>query len=129
MDGLTIKEFLKRHGFTQQDVAKLLNMSTQNLSAALSKDDVRSSLIERIAEVTGQPVALLYGDNNAVATANGKNSTAVGRGTVNNIVKTPDAFMKEIAGQRKLTEMALEQSRQLLEQNGQLIALLNKKNN
>lgn len=69
MKGLTIKEVLRHYGHTQQEVANLLGMSTQNFSAALAKEDVKSGLIERIAAVTGLPIAVFYGDTSAAPVA------------------------------------------------------------
>lgn len=112
MNGLTIKEILRRTGHTQLEIADLLGMSNQNLSAALSKDDIRSSLIERIAEAIGQPVSLFYGDTN-IATASGENSTAVA-GNGNKVDSKSDKFLQEIAAQRKMTERSQDQIDRLL---------------
>lgn len=58
MKGLAVKEILKRNGFSVSGVAEKLGVSNQNLFAALAKDDVKSGLLERIAEATGLPVAV-----------------------------------------------------------------------
>lgn len=112
MKGLTIKEILKRNGFTVSGVAEKLGESNQNLFALLAKDDVRTSLVERISEATGLPVSLFYGDTN-IATASGENASAVAGN--NNHVNTKDGdFLKELAAQRKLTEKSQEQIDRLL---------------
>ena len=112
MKGLTIKEILKKNGFTVSGVAEKLGESNQNLFALLAKDDVRTSLVERISEVTGLPVSFFYGDTN-IATATGENASAVAGN--NNHVNTKDGdFLKELAAQRKLTEKSQEQIDRLL---------------
>jgi len=112
MKGLTIKEILKKNGFTVSGVAEKLGESNQNLFALLAKDDVRTSLVERISEVTGLPVSLFYGDTN-IATASGENSSAVA-GNNNRVNMKPDKFLEELAAQRRLTEKAMEQNSDLL---------------
>lgn len=116
MKGLTIKEILRRYDFTQTDVAKLLGESQQNLSAALGSDDVKSGLLERIAEVTGIPVATFYGDT---VTATGTNATAI-KGSGNNVAAGQQAFLEEIAAQRRVTESVIEQNGKLLDIVGNL---------
>lgn len=112
MKGLTIKEILRRNGYVLAKVAEQLGESSQNFSALLAKDDVRTSLVERISEVTGLPVSLFYGDTN-IATASGENASAVAGN--NNRISTPGPdFMKELAAQRKLTEKSQEQIDRLL---------------
>lgn len=112
MNGLTIKEIIRRKGLTQQEVAELLKMSTQNFSAALAKDDVKSSLIERVAEAIGVPVSSFYGDTHIHAQL-GDHSSAV---TGNNIqVNTiTGEFLKELAAQRQITQKSQEQIDKLL---------------
>lgn len=112
MKGLTIKEILRRNGFSVSEVAKKLGESNQNLFALLGKEDVRTSLVERIAEATGLPVSLFYGDTN-IATASGENSSAVA-GNNNRVNTKPDKFLEELAAQRRLTEKAMEQNSDLL---------------
>ena len=113
MKGVTIKEILRKNGVTQSAVAKMIGESQQNLSAALSQDDVRTSLVERIANAIGLPVSLFYGDTK-IATASGVNSSAVAGN--NNTVHAPqnDDFLKELAAQRRLTEKSQEQIDRLL---------------
>lgn len=112
MNGLTIKEIIRRNGLTQQEVAELLKMSTQNFSAALAKDDVKSSLIERVAEAIGVPVSSFYGGTHIHAQL-GDHSSAV---TGNNIqVNTiTGEFLKELAAQRQITQKSQEQIDKLL---------------
>lgn len=61
MKGIDLKNFLAGRGFSVSKVASLLNESKQNMSAALSKDDIKTGLVERIAAATGIPVLEFYG--------------------------------------------------------------------
>ena len=108
MNGNDIKEAIRRRGFSVSQVAAAIGESQQNLSAALSRDDVKSSIVERVAAFLGTPVSSLYGENNTV-TASGNGSTAAGGNIVNDSM-----LIEEIAAQRKLTAMAMEQNGQLL---------------
>lgn len=91
MKGLTIKEILKKNGFSVSGIAEKLGESNQNLFSLLGKDDVRSSLIERISEATGIPIAAFYGEAYSSATASG-NSVAVS-GDGNSVNAISERFM------------------------------------
>ena len=112
MKGLCVKEILKKNGYTVSGVAEKLGVSNQNLFSLLGKDDVKSSTIERIAEATGLPVSIFYGDSTVNASL-GNYSSAV---TGNNIQvnTTTGEFLKELAAQRRLTEKSQEQIDRLL---------------
>lgn len=112
MKGLTVKEILRREGFSQSQIAKIIGESPQNLNAALNFDDIRTGLLERIAEAIGKPVSFFYGDTN-IATASGENSTAVA-GNGNKVDSKSDKFLQEIAAQRKMTERSQDQIDRLL---------------
>lgn len=78
MKGATIKKLMIDKGLTQAELAKGLGIPPRNLSAALSTEDVRSSLIEGIAQVLSLPVSSIYGEAPASPTANAiNNSTAI----------------------------------------------------
>ena len=91
MKGLTIKEILRKNGITLISVAEKLGESSQNLSALLQKDDLRTSLVERISEATGIPIAAFYGEAYSSATASG-NSVAVS-GDGNSVNAISERFM------------------------------------
>lgn len=61
MKGMDVKFTLKRHGVTLKKVAAAIGESQQNLTSLLSKDDIRSSLLERISEATGISIEEFYG--------------------------------------------------------------------
>lgn len=112
MKGIDVKTELRRNGFTLTQVASLLGESQQNLNAALSKDDIKTGLIERISVATGIPIATFYGDP-ITALASGDNAQAVA-GNNNNVNTQQAEFLKELSAQRKLTEKSQEQIDRLL---------------
>lgn len=112
MKGEKIKEILRLKGISQNQIAREIGESSQNLSAALAKDDVRTGLLESIAAATGIPVAEFYGDA-YVATTNGDNAPAVA-GHDNQVNTCAAEFLKEIAAQRQMTDKVLDQNSTLL---------------
>lgn len=112
MKGIDVKTELRRNGFTLTQVASLLGESQQNLNAALSKDDIRTGLVERISQVTGLPIAVFYGDSNMGNGSGNQSSIVAGN---NNRINTQQAeFLRELSAQRKLTEKSQEQIDRLL---------------
>lgn len=103
---------MKKNGYTVSAVAEKLGISNQNLFSLLGKDDVKTSTLERIAEATGLPVSLFYGDTHIHAQI-GDNSSAV-NGNNNQVNTATGDFMRELAAQRKLTEKSQEQIDRLL---------------
>lgn len=67
MSGEEVKRILAANGLTQKDLAAMLGMSPQNLGSQLSKDDIRTGLLEDISKVTGIPLQdFLIGPKGAV---------------------------------------------------------------
>lgn len=115
MTGENIKRVLADHRLQIKDVAENMGTSASNLSAGLAKTDVRTGLLERIAEVTGIPIAVFYGEDYAtVQTAHGNNNTQVA-GSGNTV--TSDAAVLELlkAKDEQLT-MAMKQTSKAQEQ-------------
>lgn len=78
MKGEQIKQVLIDNKHQMKDIAEKMGTSLSNLSAGLSKSDVRTGLLEKIAEAAGLPIAAFYGDSyGPVLNAFGNNSTQV----------------------------------------------------
>lgn len=85
MKGEEVKRILRANGITQKDLADKFGVSTQNISDRLSKDDIRTSLLEDIVMTTGIPMSAFYPDcgisqgdkSNAQIGQNSYNSTAM----------------------------------------------------
>lgn len=109
MKGIEIKQLMQRRGITITEMAAALGESQQKLSAALSRDDLKSSLIERIATYLGVPISSLYGEGNT-AMVGGDGTAVAGNGNrINDSI-----LISEIAAQRRLTEQALSQNDRLI---------------
>lgn len=78
MTGEQIKQVLIDNKYQLKDIAEKLGTSLSNLSAGLSKSDIRTGLLEKIAEAAGLPIAAFYGGTfGPVQTAVGDNNTQV----------------------------------------------------
>lgn len=78
MTGERLKEIIFKHKVSQSEIARQLGMSHQSLNQMLSAADVKSSLLERIAQVLNVPISFLYGEHDTQnAVANGDGSVAV----------------------------------------------------
>lgn len=78
MDGEIIKSELRRRKISVSEIARRLNIPQQNLSYALSQDDVKSGTVEDIAGALGESPCIFYkgSEGAAVAVANGTNGKA-----------------------------------------------------
>ena len=70
MDGLTLKHIIERTGRRTNDIAEAIGTTPQSLNNSFHSQDVKSGLIEKIANVLGVPISSLYGDTNT-QTVNG----------------------------------------------------------
>lgn len=77
MNGIRIKTLLLEKGVQQKDIADKLGVSKQNFNAALSSDDIRSSLVENIAAILGVSIASMYGEECGLSANAVNNSTAI----------------------------------------------------
>jgi hypothetical protein len=79
MKGSELKEILRREGVVFNQLAESLEMSQQNLSAAFTRDDVKSGLLEKIAKTLNKPIGYFYGESlGPIQTVVGDNNTQVG---------------------------------------------------
>lgn len=62
MTGKDLKKMIISDGLTVAEVARRLGTSQQNLTCALGKDDIKTGLLERVAEAMGKPLAFFYGE-------------------------------------------------------------------
>lgn len=91
MKGSELKEILRKEGVVLFQLAEDLGMSQQNLSAAFTRDDVKSGLLEKIAKSIGRPVGFFYGEG-ITQTATGNNNTQV-TGNSNTVNGPADALL------------------------------------
>ena len=91
MKGTRLKALLVSHGVQQKELAKILGIKKQTLSAALDSDDVRSSLVEGVATTLGVPISAIYGEDSPSASA-GNGGTAIA-GSGNHLNTQVDKFL------------------------------------
>lgn len=60
MTGNRLKEILYEKKVSQSQIAKLLGVSQQSFNQMLAAADIKSSLLERIAEALGENMSLFY---------------------------------------------------------------------
>lgn len=77
MKGADLKDLLRREGVVLSQLAEDLGMSQQNLSAAFTRDDVKSGFIERIAAVLNKPISFFYGERIGSVQTVGDNNSQV----------------------------------------------------
>lgn len=125
MTGENIKKVLAEHRLQIKDVAENMGTSASNLSAGLAKTDVRTGLLERIAEVTGIPIAVFYGEDFAtIQTATGNHNTQVsGSG---NTVTSDGAFLEYVRVKDEQLTMAMKQTSKAQEQMDEVLRLFRK---
>ena len=56
MKGVDLKDLLKKEGIILSQLAEDLEMSQQNLSAAFTRDDIKSGLLEKMAKALNKPI-------------------------------------------------------------------------
>ena len=94
MKGQTLKERLRREGVSLVQLAEALGMSQQNLSAAFTRDDVKSGFLEKIAQAIGCPVGFFYAEvSGSPQIVSGNNNTQIS-GDSNTV--SPDAALLEL---------------------------------
>ena len=66
MKGIIVKNFLAGKGYNVSEIARIIGVSQQTLAAALNSEDVKSSLIERVASAVGASVSEIYGEKTSL---------------------------------------------------------------
>lgn len=74
MDGEYLRKKIKETGVPIAEIARKIGQSRPNLSQALSTKDVKTGLVEKLAEALGLPLSYFYGGTDAgthaIATGN-----------------------------------------------------------
>ena len=110
MDGAHIKKIIKDRGISLRELANRVGMTNQNLSALLAKTDIKTGLLERVAEAIGMTPAEIYG---GVPTASASDHSTAFVGNGNNVGSTDG-----------LLEKAMEDNSRLIEQNTRLLGII-----
>lgn len=104
MNGKTIKDVLTKNGIAQAEIAKRIGLAANNLNNMLAKDDVRTGLLESIAEAANIPISVFYGD---AYTVNGSNNATGNNNTVN---LSDDRLLSLLVSKDEQLTMAMQQT-------------------
>ena len=117
MNGKTIKDVLANNGIAQAEIARLLGVTPNNLNNMLAKEDVRTGLLENIAEAANLPISVFYGDSYTVL---GNNNTTSSHNTVNasddRIISLLLSKDEQLTISMRQTEKAMDQTTKAMEQ-------------
>lgn len=115
MTGEKVKSIILEMEYSVAQVAELIGTSQQNLASSLKHTDVRSGLIEKIAEALGVPLAKFYGEGfSTVQTATGNNNTQVAGSS--NAVNSDAAVLAIIKMKDEQLTLAMRQTSKAQEQ-------------
>ena len=116
MTGSELKRIILSEGLSVAEVARRLGTSQQNLTCALNKEDIRTGLLERVAEVMKRPLAFFYGEEFCqVQSATGNNNTQV-LGDSNTVAPSDAALLELLKANSEQLTMAMKQTSKAQEQ-------------
>ena len=143
MTGNHLKNLILKEGYTINKMAELIGIAQPNLLNLLKHEDVRTGLVEKVAQVMGKPLSFFYGEaygpvtqvtgtNNATATA-GDNSTATATASDDRLITLLLNKDEQLTMSMRHTEKAIDQTVEVLrqanksqEQIDELIKLINR---
>ena len=116
MTGNHLKNLILSEGYSINRMAELIGIAQPNLLALLKHEDVRTGLVEKVAEVMGKPLSFFYGEAyGQVSQITGNNNTSVAGN--DNTVGSPDNRLLDLLVSKddQLT-MAMKQTSKAQEQ-------------
>lgn len=117
MKGKDIKDVLAKHSIPQTEIAKLLGITPNNLNNMLSKDDIRTGLLEGIATAANIPISVFYGDTFNISGSN----NATGNNSTNTVNATDDRLLSLLVSKDEQLTMAMKQTSKAQEQMDRLL--------
>lgn len=123
MTGNRLKEILYEKKVSQSQIAKLLGVSQQSFNQMLAAADIKSSLLERIAEALGENMSLFYPiePSNVTISDHGGVSIAGNNNVAGNVTIGDAAVLQERV---KFLEQQVKDKESLLEEKERLIKVL-----
>ena len=116
MTGNHLKNLILSEGYSINRMAELIGIAQPNLLALLKHEDVRTGLVEKVAEIMGKPLSFFYGEAyGQVSQITGNNNTSVAGN--DNTVGSPDNRLLDLLVSKddQLT-MAMKQTTKAQEQ-------------
>lgn len=117
MKGKDIKDVLAKHSIPQTEIAKLLGITPNNLNNMLSKDDIRTGLLEGIATAANIPISVFYGDTFNISGSN----NATGNNSTNTVNTTDDRLLSLLVSKDEQLLLAMKQTSKAQEQMDRLL--------
>lgn len=115
MTGKELKDIILSEKMTVAEVARRIGTTQQNLTCSLSKDDIRTGLLERVAAAMGKPLAFFYGEAfGAVQNVTGNNNTQVSGNS--NTITSDSAMLALLKMKDEQLTMAMNQTSKAQEQ-------------
>ena len=119
MKGEHLKNLILSEGYTINKMADLIGVAQPNLLMLLKHEDVRTGLVEKVADVMGKPLAFFYGEAYGSVSQTGNNNTQVANNVAGNdiTVGSPDNKLIDllVSKDEQLT-MAMKQTSKAQEQ-------------
>lgn len=116
MTGQHILNLLKQEGFSVNKMAEMIGRSQQNLATVLKHDDIRTGLLEDIAQAMGKPLSFFYGETfGSVANITG-NHNATATGSNNTVTTNDDRLLTLLLNKDEQLTLAMKQTSKAQEQ-------------
>lgn len=106
MRGKDIKDVLAQRGIAQAEIAKLLGTTPNNLNNMLAKEDVRTGLLESIAQAANLPISVFYGESYTISGGN----NATGNNSNNTVNATDDRLLDLLVTKDEQLTLAMKQT-------------------
>lgn len=126
MKGEHLKNLILSEGYTINKMADLIGVAQPNLLMLLKHEDVRTGLVEKVADVMGKPLAFFYGEAYGSVSQTGNNNTQVANNVAGNdiTVGSPDNKLidllvskdEQLTMSMRQTEKAMDQTTKAMEQ-------------
>lgn len=115
MKGSDLRDLLRKEGVVLSQLAEDLGMSQQNLSAAFTRDDVKSGLLEKMARVLDKPIGFFYGETFGPVQSVGDNNSQVTQ-VAGNYSGSDQAMLELLKMKDEQLSMAMRQTSKAQEQ-------------
>lgn len=143
MKGEHLKNLILSEGYTINKMADLIGVAQPNLLMLLKHEDVRTGLVEKVANAMGKPLSFFYGEAYGPVSQTGNNNTQVANNIAGNdiTVGSPDNKLinllvskdEQLTMSMRQTEKAMDQTTRAMaqahksqEQIDELIKLMNR---
>lgn len=116
MTGKHILDLMQQEGYSVNKMAELIGTSQPNLLSALKHTDVRTGLLEKIAQAMGKPLSFFYGEAyGSVSVAGNNNATAINNSTAT-ATANDDRLLTLLVNKDEQLTMAMRQTSKAQEQ-------------